>query len=70
MDADKLVTMANQIAAFFTVQGAGAEAAIADHIARNWDPRMRAAIAAHLAQGGAGLAPAAKAAVERLATRG
>lgn len=66
MDADKLVSMANQIAAFFRVQGEGAEGAIADHIAKNWDPRMRAAIVAHLAQGGEGLAAEAKVAVERL----
>lgn len=66
MDADKLVGMANQIAAFFRAQGAGAEAAIADHIAKNWDPRMRSAIRAHVAAGGGGLDAAAKAAVERL----
>jgi formate dehydrogenase subunit delta len=67
MDDDRLVIMANQIAQFFASQGAGAEAAVADHIAKNWDPRMRAAILAHLATGGEGLAPVAKAAVERLA---
>ena len=67
MDADRLVTMANQIAGFFAAQGAGAEAATADHIAKNWDPRMRAAILAHLSAGGAGLDTVAKAAIERLA---
>ncbi|MCE1235136.1 MAG: formate dehydrogenase subunit delta [Hyphomicrobiales bacterium] len=67
MDADKLVSMANQIADFFRVQGAGAEAAVADHIAKNWDPRMRAAIRAHAAAGGEGLESVAKAAIERLA---
>ena len=68
MDADKLVSMANQIAAFFRVQGGDAAAAIARHIAENWDPRMRAGLIAHLAQGGEGLTAEAKAAAERLAT--
>ncbi len=66
MDADRLVTMANQIAGFFATQGAGAEAAVADHIVKNWDPRMRAAIAAHVATGGAGLDPVALAALKSL----
>ena len=65
---EKLVMMANQIAKNVAVQGeARAVAATADHIARFWDPRMRAAILAHLAAGGAGLDPLARAAVERLA---
>lgn len=67
MDAERLVTMANQIAQFFATQGAGAEAAVADHIAKNWDPRMRAAIRAHLTAGGEGLDGVARAAIERLA---
>ena len=67
MDSAKLVTMANQIAGFFTVQrGEPAEAA-AKHIADNWDPRMRAGLAAHLAAGGEGLSPVARAAAEALA---
>ncbi|OFX02960.1 MAG: formate dehydrogenase [Alphaproteobacteria bacterium RIFCSPHIGHO2_12_FULL_66_14] len=54
--ADKLVMMANQIGRFFTPQRDGdAVAAIADHLEKFWDPRMRAAIVAHLAAGGAGL---------------
>ena len=69
MDADKLVAMANQIAAFFRVQGGDAGAAVAKHIAENWDPRMRAAILAHLAQGGEGLVAEAEAAVKRLSVR-
>ncbi len=64
----KLVYMANQIGKFWTSQGAEkAPAAIAEHIRKFWDPRMRAAIFAHLAEGGAGLDPAVRAAVERLA---
>jgi formate dehydrogenase subunit delta len=58
MSPDKLVHMANQIGKFFTSQGPDkAEAGIAQLIARFWDPRMRAAIFAHLDAGGAGLDP-------------
>jgi formate dehydrogenase subunit delta len=65
---EKLVMMANQIAKNLRVQGdERAIPAIADHIARFWDPRMRARIIAHLAAGAADLDPLARAAVERLA---
>ena len=71
MQPDKLVMMANQIAAFFAAQGeARAVPQIADHIAKFWDPRMRAAIIAHRATGGKDLIPAAAEAVERLARGG
>jgi formate dehydrogenase subunit delta len=65
---EKLVMMANQIAKNVAIQGESRAVAVtADHIARFWDPRMRAAILAHLAAGGAGLDPLARAAIERLA---
>ncbi|NDH62616.1 MAG: formate dehydrogenase [Alphaproteobacteria bacterium] len=65
--ADKLVTMANQIGRFFTPQrGADPVAAIADHLEKFWDPRMRAAIVAHLAAGGVGLEDPVREAVGRL----
>ena len=65
--ADKLVMMANQIARFFTPQrGADPVAAIADHLEKFWDPRMRAAIVAHLAAGGVGLDGPVREAVGRL----
>ena len=39
---EKLVMMANQIAAFFAAQGEErAVPAIADHIRKFWDPEMR-----------------------------
>jgi formate dehydrogenase subunit delta len=39
---EKLIYMANQIAAFFAAQGkARAVPAIADHLNRFWDPHMR-----------------------------
>jgi formate dehydrogenase subunit delta len=66
--SEKLVYMANQIGLYFTAQPRGdAVADIADHIARFWEPRMRAQAFAHLDAGGAGLNPAPKAALERLA---
>lgn len=65
--ADKLVMMANQIGRFFTPQRDGDPvAAIADHLEKFWDPRMRVAIVEHLAQGGAGLDGPVREAVGRL----
>ena len=67
MSADKLVMMANQIGRFFVPQRqADPAAAIADHLQKFWDPRMRAAIVAHLEQGGAGLEGPVREAVGRL----
>jgi formate dehydrogenase subunit delta len=55
---DKLVYMANQIGKFFAHQGEDkAVAGVADHLLKFWDPRMRAAIVAHLDAGGNGLDP-------------
>jgi formate dehydrogenase subunit delta len=67
MSADKLVMMANQIGRFFTPQRQGdSVAAIADHLRKFWDPRMRAAIVAHLEQGGEDLDEPVRQAVRRL----
>lgn len=67
MSPDKLVTMANQIGKFFAHQGEErAVAAVADHLVKFWDPRMRREIVAHLEAGGAGLDPVARRAVEKL----
>ena len=64
----RLVMMANQIGKFFEPQRSGDPAvAIANHLRRFWDPRMRAAIVAHLEQGGAGLDDTVRQAVRRLA---
>ena len=64
---DKLVYMANQIGKFFVSQGeAGAPAAIAAHIKKFWEPRMRKAIVAHLEAGGAGLDPKVSEAIATL----
>ena len=65
--SEKLVHMANQIGKFFASQGAEqAPAAIADHLRKFWDPRMRAGILAHLEAGGTDLDPLVRQAVERL----
>ncbi|HZP87779.1 MAG TPA: formate dehydrogenase subunit delta [Burkholderiales bacterium] len=58
MDPHKLVHMANQIGAFFEAEPDRAAAldAIANHIKRFWDPRMRREILAWVDEhGGEGL---------------
>ena len=64
---DKLVYMANQIGTFFRSQGeTAAVAGTAEHIKKFWDPRMRAAILAHLRAGGAGIDPLVRQAIAGL----
>jgi formate dehydrogenase subunit delta len=57
MDIDNLVRMANRIGDFFEAMPDAdeARAGIATHLQRFWEPRMRAAIVAHVRAGGAGL---------------
>ena len=62
MSPDKLVRMANRIAAFHATQRGPAAQATAQHINDFWDPRMRTALLAHVAAGGEGLRPEAMAA--------
>lgn len=58
MSPDKMVHMANQIAAFFKTQpGADAARGVAGHLNDFWEPRMRAQLIAFIAAGGAGLDP-------------
>jgi formate dehydrogenase subunit delta len=67
MNPETLVRMANQIADFFKAQPeAEAIKGTADHIRLFWDPRMRTQLCGHLAQGGGGLSPLARAAAERV----
>ena len=67
MHEERLVKVANQIADFFRLKPEEeAIAGAADHIVKFWDPRMRAKMAAHLAQGGEGLNPLALKAAERV----
>ena len=59
--------MANQIGKFFQSQGHDwAVPDIAEHIKKFWDPRMRRAIFAHMDNGGAGLDPYVRDALETL----
>lgn len=70
---ERLVYMANQIAANFAIAGRdAAAAATADHIASFWDPRMKQRILMHLdgASCSIALSPIARRAIERLAARG
>jgi formate dehydrogenase subunit delta len=69
MDIEHLVTMANDIAAFFRKSADEGEAAqsVATHLHRYWDPRMRKQIVAHEQSGGAGLSELARDAVHLLA---
>lgn len=70
MSHNKLVYMANQIGKFFLTQKHTAPAeAIADHLAKFWDPAMRAKIVMHLDHGGEGLDPEVAAAVRIIASK-
>ncbi|ASM76086.1 formate dehydrogenase subunit delta [Vitreoscilla filiformis] len=57
MDIRTLTHMANRIGQFYEAQPDRAEAlvGIAQHIEKFWEPRMRRALAAHLAAGGEGV---------------
>ncbi|HEX3576589.1 MAG TPA: formate dehydrogenase subunit delta [Rhodopila sp.] len=67
MSHDKLAYMANQIGRFFQSQKPEtAVAGIAEHILKFWDPRMREAIVAQLADGQIELDPLVRQAVERI----
>ena len=71
MRAERLVSMANDISAFFNAEADKAVAAknVAHHITRYWDPRMRREIVAHYREaGGAGLDPLARSAIDLLST--
>ena len=68
MDAERLVAMANDIAAFWDAEaGEGAAEGVRSHISRFWEPRMRREIIEHLQKGGAGLTSTARSAIEKLA---
>lgn len=70
MSHDKLAYMANQIGRFFQSQKQDtAVAAIEEHLIKFWDPRMRRAIIAQLADGSIQLDPMVRQAVEHLGQR-
>lgn len=62
MSPEKMVMMANQIAAFFDTQAGDPAPRIAGHLRDYWEPRMRAQLRALAEAGGAGLSPSALAA--------
>jgi len=69
MNAERLVTMANDIAAFFAAEPERETAidGIATHLKKFWEPRMRKQLAAHVqAHGAVGLNELAVAAVAKL----
>jgi formate dehydrogenase subunit delta len=68
MSPDKLAYMANQIGKFYTSQGPDkAVTGVAEHLAKFWDPRMRATIVSYWEAGGVKLDPCVREAVGRLA---
>ena len=67
MSTADIVRMANQIAEFFSAYPEEeALTGASQHIIDFWDPRMRSALEAHLATGGAVLSPLALAAAKRI----
>ena len=69
MRVERLVSMANDIGAFWSAEPDQKEAAknVAGHLRRFWDPRMRREIVAHYREGGAGLDDLARSAIALLA---
>ncbi len=68
MNPERLVAMANDIAAFFAAEPdpvAGAEQ-VANHLRKFWDPRMRRQIQQIVQDGGTGLSALALAGIRRL----
>lgn len=64
---EKLVYMANQIAAFFqTLPQAEAADGVADHINKFWEPRMRRRFFEIVERGGDGLKPLVLQAAEKV----
>lgn len=67
MNIERLIAMANDIAAFFVAEpdpDAAAEQ-MATHLRRYWEPRMRETIRRHAEGGGQGLAETALRAIMR-----
>lgn len=71
MTPDKLIYMANQIAAFFASQPEEERiAGVAEHLNDFWDPRMRERLLALDAESRARLDPLVQEAMKRLAPAG
>lgn len=72
MNPVQLIKMANQIGAFFEAMPDHEQAVkdVANHILRNWEPRMRSDFLAHLATVGEdGLKPVVRDALPLIRTR-
>ena len=69
MNVHHLVKMINEISAFWEGEAGpeNAAKAIANHLQRYWDPRMRREIVVHLHAGGGGLCDTARSAVALMA---
>jgi formate dehydrogenase subunit delta len=68
MDAQHLVAMVNEIAAFFAGEDPEKAAEnVANHLRRYWDPRMRRQILQHASNGGEGLSEVGRAGVALIA---
>ena len=68
MHIERLVTMANDIATYFTSEPdhATAVTGVRDHLTRFWDPVMRRQLKAFVTDGGEGLLPLSSEAVKGL----
>ncbi|WP_411839290.1 formate dehydrogenase subunit delta [Paracoccus sp. ME4] len=66
MSPEKMVMMANQIAAFFDTQAGDPAPRIAAHLRDYWEPRMRGQLVDFVRAGGEGLTPSALAAARLL----
>lgn len=68
MHIENLVKMVNDIAVFFEAEPERQSAvhAVADHIKKFWDPRMRRAIVEHNRAGGFGLGELGRLAIHHL----
>jgi len=68
MHIERLVTMANDIATYFTSEPDHATAVIGvrDHLTRFWDPVMRRQLKDFVIDGGEGLLPLASEAVKQM----
>lgn len=68
MNPQRLIAMANDIAAFFNAEADKEAAAeqVANHLRKFWDPRMREGIRRVVQEGGVGLSALALSGVRRL----
>ena len=68
MHIERLVTMANDIATYFTSEPdhATAVTGVRDHLTRFWDPVMRRQLKDFVTEGGEGLLPLASEAVKQM----